>query len=460
MADVDYRTCTSAIGSCTEGNQGKYGICCSSTADHLTPEHFRIVLYKECRFKGSHLLFDTSVLNGNTSKRTDGAGATSIHNSVEHEGLGRLPEIIFGSTAMRYNDTYFKVHDLSQQHLIFTQVFSAQYGQKFRALQPCGLLPKSATSVAIEHGIMDSSGGTLGEMESFSKLKWLNNRNSTISTDSGIGEQSFNSTLFSNFQFDRSSTATIPIMTSLSLSNYSSCTSSTKQLHSSCSGNPRERFSRFGIAIIVSITSHNNCRDFYLKHLLYVQSILNRLKYYLFCTYNNPNFFYEVMSEISKASIQWLIDLADAIAMKSISDTNENTVDTARKLKITFSRIINLFSIKSETNDVSTETGQFDLFCDTLVRLNTKENKFFLGTLLTAVLSYHLGWVNTCFKTSSSYSNSYNALRCQLLDMCGTMADIPRISKTVIFGSEEFLVTKFKRLWQDKSTISQYRYYK
>ncbi|CAH1962350.1 unnamed protein product [Acanthoscelides obtectus] len=165
MADVDYRTCTSAIGSCTEGNQGKYGICCSSTADHLTPEHFRIVLYKECRFKGSHLLFDTSVLNGNTSKRTDGAGATSIHNSVEHEGLGRLPEIIFGSTAMRYNDTYFKVHDLSQQHLIFTQVFSAQYGQKFRALQPCGLLPKSATSVAIEHGIMDSSGGTLGEME-------------------------------------------------------------------------------------------------------------------------------------------------------------------------------------------------------------------------------------------------------------------------------------------------------
>nr|CAH7739901.1 unnamed protein product [Callosobruchus chinensis] len=262
MADADYRTCTSATGNGTEGNRGNNGKCYaedSSTANHLTVEHFRIVLYKECRFKGSHLLFDTSALKGRTSKSTNDSNATRFYNVVEHEGVGRLPEIIFGSTAMRYNDTYFKVHDLSQQHLIFTQVFSAQCGQKFRTLQSFGPLQNvSATSVIMEQEIIDGSQVSFADMDSFSKLRWLNNRNSTLSTDSGFGEQSFNSTLSSNFQLDRSSIGTIPAMTSLSLSNYGSYTSSTKQSRSSCSGNPKERFSRFGIAIIVSVTSRNN----------------------------------------------------------------------------------------------------------------------------------------------------------------------------------------------------------
>ncbi|VEN59731.1 unnamed protein product, partial [Callosobruchus maculatus] len=444
MADADYRTCTSATGNNTEGNQENNGKCYaedSSTADHLTLEHFRIVLYKECRFKGSHLLFDTSALNGRTSRSTNDSNASRFHNVVEHEGVGRLPEIIFGSTAMRYNDTYFKVHDLSQQYLLFTQVFSAQCGQKFRALQSFGPLQNiSTTSVIMEQGVIDSSRVSLADMDSFSKLRWLNNRNSTLSTDSGFGELSFNST---SFQPDRSSIGTIPTITSLSLSNYGSYTGSVKESQSSCTGNPKERFSRFGIAIIVSVTARSNYRDFYLKHLLYVQSILNRLKYYLFCTYNNPNFFFEVMSEISKASIQWLVDLAYTLKKNSICERlDENRVDRVRKPRISFPRIMNVLSFKSFGANI--EKGKFDLFCETLVQLNCKENKFFLGTLLTAILSYHLGWVNTCVTTSSS-CNSYNALRCQLLDLCGTMADIPRISKTVIFGSEELLVSKVLR---------------
>lgn len=62
----------------------------------------------------------------------------------------------------------------------------------------------------------------------------------------------------------------------------------------------------------------------------------------------------------------------------------------------------------------------------------------FISTLLTAVLTHHLGWVATTFSGTHSYSDfhkPYNALWGQLVDLYGAVGHPAKIAHTVITGT-------------------------
>lgn len=62
----------------------------------------------------------------------------------------------------------------------------------------------------------------------------------------------------------------------------------------------------------------------------------------------------------------------------------------------------------------------------------------FISTLLTAVLTHHLGWVATTFSDTHSYSDfhkPYNALWGQLVDLYGAVGHPAKIAHTVITGT-------------------------
>ncbi|XP_071455408.1 folliculin-interacting protein 2 [Hetaerina americana] len=111
--------------------------------------------------------------------------------------------------------------------------------------------------------------------------------------------------------------------------------------------------------------------------------------------------------------------------------------------------------------------GFLEQLCQSLSSLDTKATNFFISTLVTAVLTHHLGWVHTVQpplsskKQNSTSGNSleglanshpYNALWAQLGDLQGNLGYPPRLARTILVGKDVqvlnsllFILTYFLR---------------
>jgi hypothetical protein len=104
----------------------------------FSKDQVRVVLFRECDFRGRRLLFDSNSVtkipvsftkSGEIIKAPEDDKFSEISNRYGYvytkpqPDFNQLAEMVFGSVAMSFRGTYFKMHSLeSPNRLMFTQV--------------------------------------------------------------------------------------------------------------------------------------------------------------------------------------------------------------------------------------------------------------------------------------------------------------------------------------------------
>ncbi|XP_023177125.2 uncharacterized protein LOC111603677 isoform X2 [Drosophila hydei] len=209
-----------------------------------------------------------------------------------------------------------------------------------------------------------------------------------------------------------------------------------------------KRRPRLGLAVCITMSEsfEEEMELFCSEHIALLESMLSRLRASTEHAYINHKNFLQIMFQAWQDTQQWFSDLFTAPRIK-----------TPVWLSITTSG--------SKYSKTVAERFIKEL-CDLLSFADTKDSNFFISTMLTGILTYHLGWVATvsAFNSSSSRRSSasasaaaieqrakllqvsqkhpYNALWAQLGDLYGAIGMPPKLARTIIYGSEKMWVEK------------------
>lgn len=205
---------------------------------------------------------------------------------------------------------------------------------------------------------------------------------------------------------------------------------------------------RLGIAVMFMLNkgSMKEMKLFCSEHMLMLEGMINRLRMAVEMAYISRQKFLHIMLGAFHETSSWLCDLFTAPRIKFPIWISLSTgfVHNAVQLAAQFMKDLNML----------------------MNQLDTKETNFFISRLLTAVLTCHLGWVNTvapiCVQSQIKRDGSsasvetlvneervrlseisklhpYNALWAQLGDLHGAVGTPLRIAKTVVYGNESSL---------------------
>ncbi|XP_057667284.1 uncharacterized protein LOC130900597 [Diorhabda carinulata] len=379
-------------------------------------ENVRILLFKECPLSDRELIFDSNLTNYGLPKIQNCLTNNDKNNSEE---LSNLTELIFGSAAMKYQETYYKIHDISSpQQIIFTQVFSSP--KKFRPNTTSSNQP--STSFLSNASLQDYNGSfassisqaSLSSKSSNSFSLILRNNSTATTIDSGFSDFSSTSSLNRSYEsFAR---------------RRSTCGSFFSDSESSKSLALNFNNIRLGLALILHKPEKNPLtKNLYIQNIPIIESILWRVRQYVEIALNSPRLFLSTMIEISVLSAKWLTKELN-FWTKTESVIHQSYYGTLMSIfKKRFPR--SLFFKYDERDE------KFESFCQTVQELEQKETNFFLSTLLTAVLTHHTGWIATCYHLENlSVNESYHAVWKQLTNLYGATGYLTKTSKTVIYG--------------------------
>lgn len=205
---------------------------------------------------------------------------------------------------------------------------------------------------------------------------------------------------------------------------------------------------RLGIAVMFMLNkaTTKEMKLFCSEHMLMLEGMINRLRMAVDMAYISRQKFLQIMLAAFHETSSWLCDLftAPRIKFPIWISLSTGVVHNAVQLAAQFMKDLNML----------------------MNQLDTKETNFFISRLLTAVLTCHLGWVNTVapicgpkqFKRNGSSTSvetlvnderirlseiskvhPYNALWAQLGDLHGAVGTPLRIAKTVVYGNEPHL---------------------
>ncbi|XP_077291544.1 folliculin-interacting protein 2 isoform X2 [Arctopsyche grandis] len=233
------------------------------------------------------------------------------------------------------------------------------------------------------------------------------NSNSNLSLNPGSSDSPF---LSSN-----SEASTSDSLSSNSNSSYSRPSNTTKR--------------KLGLAIIISLSDNTESEmfKFLMDHAMLVEAALDRLRLAVQTICYERHAFITKMSKATEETAQWLVDLLSGARLKwplwlCLAGTQK--ICSHDKLSSDFLR--DMYSL--------------------LKTLDTKDTYFFMSTLITNVLTYHLGWVNsvspynaplTIQQKELDYLNNshpYNPLWAQIGELYGAIGTPARISKTFIYS--------------------------
>lgn len=155
--------------------------------------------------------------------------------------------------------------------------------------------------------------------------------------------------------------------------------------------------------------------------------MLWRVRQYVEIALNSPRLFLSTMLEISLMSAKWL---SKELHFWTKTDSAAPQSYCGALVSIFKKRFPRSLFFKTDERD-----EKFQRFCQTVQELERKETKFFLSTLLTAVLTHHTGWIASCYHLENlSVNESYHAVWKQLTDLYGATGYLTKTSKTVIYG--------------------------
>ncbi|XP_067643093.1 uncharacterized protein [Eurosta solidaginis] len=206
-----------------------------------------------------------------------------------------------------------------------------------------------------------------------------------------------------------------------------------------------QRRAKLGLAVCISMSEsfEEEMEQFCSEHIALLESMLGRLRACSERAYINHKEFYQTMFQAWLETQKWFSDLF-----------------TAPRIKCPI-----WLSITTSGNKYSKSVAEKFMkeLCWLLSFADTKDTNFFISTMLTAILTHHLGWVSTvsAFIATSSLSESstaaleqrakllqvsqkhpYNALWAQMGDLYGAIGIPPRLARTVIYGTEKLAVER------------------
>uniref|UniRef100_A0A0A1WX57 Folliculin-interacting protein 2 n=1 Tax=Zeugodacus cucurbitae TaxID=28588 RepID=A0A0A1WX57_ZEUCU len=213
---------------------------------------------------------------------------------------------------------------------------------------------------------------------------------------------------------------------------------------SSVGGKPSHRRAKLGLAVCITMSEsfEEEMELFCSEHIALLESMLGRLRASTERAYINHKEFYQIMLQAWLETQQWFSDLF-----------------TAPRIKCPI-----WLSITTSGNKYSKSVAEKFMkeLCWLLSFADTKDTNFFISTMLTAILTHHLGWVSTvaAFNSTSltesstaaieqrakllqvSQKHPYNALWAQMGDLYGAIGLPPRLARTVVYGTEKLAVER------------------
>ncbi|XP_036335892.1 uncharacterized protein LOC118746192 isoform X1 [Rhagoletis pomonella] len=214
---------------------------------------------------------------------------------------------------------------------------------------------------------------------------------------------------------------------------------------SNCGSKSFYRRAKLGLAVCITMSEsfEEEMELFCSEHIALLESMLGRLRACTERAYINHKEFYQVMFQAWLETQQWFSDLF-----------------TAPRIKCPI-----WLSITTSGNKYSKSVAEKFMkeLCWLLSLADTKDTNFFVSTMLTAILTHHLGWVSTvaAFNSTTSLAESstaaieqrakllqvsqkhpYNALWAQMGDLYGAIGLPPRLARTIIYGTEKLAVER------------------
>ncbi|KAI5636381.1 folliculin-interacting protein middle domain-containing protein [Phthorimaea operculella] len=457
----------------------------------ITPEQVRLLLFKECDWRGRKLLFDSATIervpatkHDKPNRQMDVAPCiveVSDGFSYVYKGPAAdasvLGEMIFGAVAMNYKGVSLKLHIIEEpRRLMCTKVFCVPTSRKISRVEtkpstessgdlrhigskPLNVPAVKEEGVALSFSLDRGDSGFCGDQSPYSSVgstydyfsmfdvwddttqedlffhsppgrklstssngSWQRRTFQNIATRFDLGHQPSSS---SNLLSVPTAGTTVTSCDSQVYSN--SSTSGTNESLSSAVVNLPQKKNKLGLAMLITVS---DCAEMdevrrCLEHSTQLQAIVCRIR---------------------------LATLAAGAGHKFVSTLHRAACDAARWLSelLHGPRLqpvwMSLVTGDYRTANKMAETLLTDL-CSVLAVGDTKDTNFFISTLLTHVLTYHLGWVTTVSpydtldpqnhlaSQNNEAKRPYNALWAQLSDLCGSIGFPPKTARTIISGT-------------------------
>lgn len=455
----------------------------------LEQDEIRVLVFRDCDRKGKTLLFDSKAIakdgnlqdgchhKGNEAelKRLSGgpkvdpkqgskspAQRCKLHHSRPSQDAKMLGEMIFGSVAMTYKGQTVKVHEIRMPHqLLLTNVFAV----KPRIVMPncCDSNDYLSTSSQADSLLDDSSRidpecGSLSSQSSFSKeetgLIGISSKPVDVPGSSPIlvidadGDSGFTASVDSSFLDENVSSTSSPCGSYHRRLHRSHATSidrsfgrKSEELSGDVSPLMRRR-PKLGVGIILSLGDNEEksraLQGFFFAHFPLFESHVKRLRLAIenACFLKSKSFTGQVIE-----------------AVNAFKDNIHNLLAAPRLKEPVWLNMMSQSSHRSQLCE------KFMVQLTDCLRLgNTKETNFFITSVLSAVLQYHLAWVSTVMPAGAApcrafldkhssktldllaQSHPYNPLWAQLGDLYGAVGFPLRVAKTVVVGKDSKIV--------------------
>ncbi|XP_053603059.1 folliculin-interacting protein 2 isoform X2 [Plodia interpunctella] len=455
-----------------------------NSSSQINPGQVRLLLFKECDRRGRKLLFDSSTIEKVPSNKNDkpsnkqtsercilevSEGFSYIYKGAAADA-NLLGEMIFGAVAMNYKNVSLKIHIMDEpRRLMCTKVFCVPTARRVSRVERkqeekssmtngCSgskslnvpLVTEEGVSMSFsiergdsgfygEHSPYSSVGSTYDYVSKFDVWDGSNTQEDLYTFKSPSGRKLSTSSngswqrrtfqnLATRFDLGNNHLLNLPQTTSNVTSTDSQVysNSSTSDSLTSTGSSMTQRRSKLGLALLFTVT---NGADIDLvrrcvENSPQLQALVGRVRLATLAAGAGSGF----ISTLHRAACdagKWLSDLMYGPRLQPMWLT--------------------LVSRDAQIRNNMAENLLSDL-CSVLAVGDTKDTNFFISTLLTHVLTYHLGWVPTVSpydtvdsqklpSESTNRQKPYNALWAQLSDLCGSIGCPPRAARTIISGT-------------------------
>ncbi|CAH2075491.1 unnamed protein product, partial [Iphiclides podalirius] len=448
----------------------------------IAPKQVRLLLFKECDWRGRKVLFDSSTIEKIPSLKNDkpdkhqknevpcivevSDGFTYVYKGAAADA-SLLGDMIFGAVAMNYKNVSLKIHIMDDpKRFMCTKVFCVPTKRTSRvdskssdansgpnASKPLDVPALREEGVSLSFSIDRGDSGFYGEQSPYSSVGSSFDYYSMLDAGDGTQDEiSFHSptgrklstssrgswqrrtfqNLATRFDLGQSSnllevptsTATLDSSDSQLYSNSTASRTTDSLLSASSAVAPRRN--KLGLALLITVPDSSD-KDFIrrcVEHSPQLQALVCRLRLATLSAGTGGNF----VSTLHKAALdaaRWLSDLMYGPRLQSAW--------------------LGLVAGEARISGKLCERLLSDL-CAVLAAADTKHTNFFISTLLTNVLTHHLGWVTTVSPYDvvdpqesrtepPDFRRPYNALWAQLGDLCGSIGYPPKTARTIIAGA-------------------------
>lgn len=417
----------------------------------LGTEQVRILLFQECEWRGRRVLFDSLRLENRCRKNESSTAATK--EKTAEDTTSSLSDMVFGTVAMTYKGSSFKVHSMKSPPCIMcTKVFPVTEHSTYRQNERLS----NGTLTRSTHVDSNTSNGSV--RTSFSPPSSANissndlspdpRKNSTCSSNGSGWDLDGQPQMGSSQSLESSGSSGVgsslsslrrrwlrAVSTSLSRSDSDDIFGIQQYGESGSEGRDKHYRSRLGLMMLVRLTQGHERRTEtrLLEHMTLLEGMLDRLRY--FCIESN--------GAKGKSSCKGT-DLADRMYRASYRFVLSllrllMNINGFRPPLLWHDVLLNsVITFEMNSNILHRSLQQM---CQLLEDVDTKSTNFFLSTVVTAVLMYHLGWVYTILPAHERQAMEKlgrwfpcNPLWSQIGDLYGATGNPVKVTHTLVVG--------------------------